>query len=161
VYFINTDASIVPWNPGGIVAWAFVVKAGKKVIHKDCGISVKGGEMATNNVGEYHAVVAAMLWLISLPKEKRRPVVIKSDSQLIVNQCSGQWNCNDEKLQPLLEMVMKSRKQYGLGVTFKWIEREKNEEADALSRTAYDPAEIQYWKDHQLEITFGDDDIPF
>lgn len=161
MFFINTDASIQPFNPGGIVAWAFIVKAGKKVVHKDCGVSVRGGEMATGNVGEYHAVVAAMLWLVGLPKEKKRPAIIRSDSQLIVNQCAGMWNVNDEKLQPLHKMIMDARRQYGLGVTFKWISRDKNEEADALSRTAYDPKEIQWWKDNQLDLTFGDDDLPF
>jgi len=161
MYFVNTDASIMPFNPGGIIAWAFIVKTRKEVIHQDCGISLKGGESATGNVGEYHAVVAAMLWLVKLPKEKRRPVILRSDSQLIVNQCSEVWNCNDEKLQPLLKMVLKAKKQYGMGITFKWIPRDQNKEADALSRTAYDPEEIKWWKENQLDITFDGDDIPW
>jgi len=161
MYFINTDSSIEPFNPGGVVSWAFIVKQGPKVIHQDAGISHKGGELATNNIGEYDAVIAALLWLIKLPEGKRRPVVIKSDSQLIVNQCSGVWNCNDEKLVPLHDLVMKAKKRYGRNVTFQWIPREKNTEADELSRTVYDEEEIKYFKEHHIDILFDGDDITF
>lgn len=161
MYIIHTDASIEPFNPGGVVAWAFIVKQGSNTVHKEAGVSHRGGEMATNNVGEYNAVVAAMLWLIKLPDSKKFPAIIKSDSQLIVNQCSGTWGCKDDKLIPLYDMVMKARKRYGRNVTFQWIPREKNSEADALSRTAYDEEEIAYFKDHQIDILFDGDDLSF
>jgi len=159
--FINTDSSIEPFNPGGIVSWAFIVKNGQNLVHQEAGISVKGGALATNNIGEYHAVIAAMLWLIKLPVGKRQPVIIKSDSQLIVNQCSGTWECRDEKLVPLHEMVIKAKARYGRGVTFQWIPREKNTEADALSRTVYDEDEVKHFKDNQIDILFEGDDITF
>jgi ribonuclease HI len=161
MYFINCDCSIQPFNPGGILAWGFIVKEKKKTIHKEAGISQKGGETATSNVGEYHAVIAALLWLISLPPEKRKPAIIRSDSELIVNQCLGIYSCNDEKLQPLLEMVQKARRQYGRNITFKWVSREENQEADTISRTAYDQDELAYWKENQLDILFDGDDISF
>jgi ribonuclease HI len=161
LYSIFTDSSIEPVNPGGLVSWAFIVRIGKKVVHEDTEVSVHGGEFATNNVGEFHAVVAAMLWLLKLPKEKRFPVIINSDSQLIVNQCQGVWDCRDPKLVPLRDMVIKAKKKYGRNVTFHWIPREKNTEADALSRTAYDEKELAYFREHQLDILFNGDDIPF
>jgi len=161
MYVINTDASIEPFNPGGIVAWGFIVKKAKMVIHKEAGISVKGGEMATNNVGEYHAVVAAMLWLLSRPKDQRMTAVIRSDSELIVNQCSGTWNCRDEKLVPLRDMIMKAKKKYGANVVFKWVPREENQEADELSRSAYDQEELAHWRENSLDIIFDGDDLPF
>lgn len=159
--FVNCDSSIEPFNPGGIVAWAYIVKDGKNLVHQEAGISVKGGELATNNIGEYHAVIAALLWLIKLPETKRQPVIIKSDSQLIVNQCSGLWECRDEKLVPLHAMVIKAKNRYGRAVTFQWIPREKNTEADALSRTVYDEDEVKYFKEHQIDLLFEGDDLPF
>ena len=161
MYHINCDASIEPFNPGGIVAWGFIVKAKKKIIHKEAGISVRGGEEATNNVGEYHAVIAALLWLLGLPKDQQRPAIVRSDSQLIVNQCLGTWQCKDEKLIPLNEMVQKARQRYPLNITFHWVPREENSEADSLSRTAYDKEELEYWRTNQLDILFEGDDLPF
>ena len=161
MYFINCDCSIEPFNPGGILAWAFIVKQNKKVIHKDCRTSLRGKE-ATNNIGEYHAVIAALLWLIQLPPEKqRRPAIIMSDSQLIVNQLSGSWNCNSENLIPLRDMAHKAMKRYLGRVTLKWVPRSQNQEADALSRTAYDEDELKYYRDNQLDIIFDGDDITF
>lgn len=161
MYLINTDASIEPFNPGGIIAWGFIVKKGKRTVFKKSGISVKGGEQATNNVGEYHAVIAALLWLLKLPDNEKYPVILKSDSQLIVNQCSGTWGCREEKLVPLYNMVLEAKKRYGKNITFCWIPREKNEEADALSRMAYDQDELANWKKNQIDIIFDGDDISF
>lgn len=159
MFHINTDASIEPFNPGGIVAWGFIVKTKGVVLHQEAGISVKGGEMATNNIGEYHAVIAAMLWLIQLQLKDRKPAIIRSDSQLIVNQCSGLWQCRDEKLVPLRDMVLKARGRYKRNITFHWVPREDNSEADALSRTAYDQKELQYWRENQLDILFDGDNL--
>lgn len=161
MYFVNTDASIEPMNPGGIVAWAFIVRFDKSVIHEEAGVSVKGGKNATNNIGEFHAVIAALLWLIKLPESKRQPVIIRSDSQLIVNQCSGVWRCKDDKLIPLHDMVMKAKQRYGKSITFKWISRESNTEADILSRTAYDEDELEYFRKNKFDIMFDGDDLPF
>lgn len=158
---INTDASIQPFNPGGIVAWGFIAKRKGKTLHKEAGISVRGGPTATGNVGEYHAVIAALSWLLTLPRAERRPVIIKSDSQLIVNQCAGTWGCKDDKLVPLHTLVDRARREYGRSVTFHWIPREENSDADALSRTAYDPDELERWRENQMDILFDGDDISF
>jgi ribonuclease HI len=158
MYMINTDASIEPFNPGGLGAWAFIVKKMSKIIHQDVAITGWGNKI-TNNVMEYNAVVAAFKWLISLPKEDRMPVTILSDSKLIVNQCLEQWNCNDEKLKPKLELILKAKKAYGKTVFFKWIPREKNTEADALSRTLYTKKAIDLLKERELDIFFEGDDL--
>jgi len=161
MFHIWCDASIEPFNPNGIVAWGFIVKAKKEIIHEEAKVSVKGGEQATNNVGEYHAVIAALLWLLNLPEDQRRPAVIKSDSQLIVNQCNGSWECRDVKLVPLCAMVQKARQRYKYNITFHWIPREENSEADALSRTAYDQEELEHWRNNQMDILFDGDDVSF
>lgn len=158
MYVINCDCSIEPFNPGGILAWAFIVRRNKKVIHEKCGTSLRG-RGATNNVGEYHAVIAALLWLLKLPPEEHHPAFIMSDSQLIINQCNGDWRCKDEKLIPLHAMALKAQEEYNKSITFKWISRDKNGEVDALSRTAYDEDELEYFRKNQLDIAFEGDDV--
>jgi ribonuclease HI len=160
MYLINTDCSIEPCNPGGILAWAFIVKQRRQEIYRECGISGRG-EGTTNNIGEYHAVIAALYWLIRLPEQDQHPAVIQSDSQLIVNQCLGIWSVNDEKLVPLHRLVVRATDRYDKSITFKWISREQNKEADAHSRTAYDPDEVQALRDTAMQRLFGDDDVPW
>lgn len=160
MYMISCDCSIEPYNPGGILAWAFIVKQRRQEIHRECGISGRG-EGTTNNQGEYHAVIAALYWLIKRPDKDQYPAIIQSDSQLVVNQCLGKWSVNDEKLIPLHQLVMRATDRYDKSITFRWISREQNKEADAHSRTAYDPQEVQALRDGSIQRTFGDDDVPW
>lgn len=164
MYIVNCDCSIEPINPGGILAWAFIVKRpGKGIVYQAASISERGGELATNNVGEYQAVIAAMLWLIGLSPADQEPVILQSDSQLIVNQVNGQWQCHDPKLLPLRNMVLEARDRYTKSITFKWIPRTKNTEVDDLSRTVYDQNELAKMREVLCspKAIFGDDDIPF
>lgn len=164
MYVINTDCSIEPVNPGGILAWAFIVKkAGKGIVYQAASISERGGELATNNVGEYQAVIAAMLWLIGLPPNEQDSVILQSDSQLVINQVTGVWQCNDPKLVPLRDMVLEAKDRYSKSIMFKWVPRTKNLEADELSRSVYDQDELARIREERCspKAIFGDDDIPF
>jgi ribonuclease HI len=86
----------------------------------------------TNNVAEYHATIAALTWA---RKQGYSDIELLSDSQLVINQVTGKCSCNSPHLKELLAKVAALTK--GVGVTFRWIRREENEEADALSRKAY------------------------
>lgn len=166
MYVVNTDSSIEPFNPGGILSWAFIVKslAGKEKgeVYRDAQIAARGPD-TTNNQGEYLAVMAAILWFLKMPEEKRRPIIIQSDSQLVVNQCSGKWQCKDEKLSQLHDLILKGINKFGKSVTFKWIPRENNLAADELSRSVYANRDIQLelkeLRENQLAKDFGDDDL--
>ena len=64
-------------------------------------------------------------------------MLVRSDSQLLVGHMSEGWKVKGgmyvEKLKEVRELMK------GLGsVRFEWIPREKNEEADLLTRVAYD-----------------------
>jgi len=166
VYIINTDSSIEPHNPGGILSWAFIVKSvGKEKgeIHRAAGIANHGHPDNTNNQGEYYAVIAALLWMLKMPEDQRRSVIVQSDSQLIVNQCSGVWSVNDEKLMELNRLVKQAVRKFGKSVTFKWIPREKNTGVDSLSRSVYeDPAiqaELEELRKAKACEIHGDDDL--
>jgi len=53
----------------------------------------------TNNHAEYLALREVLLWLNE--KEIKQPVVIYSDSKLIVNQFNERWACNVDQLVKL------------------------------------------------------------
>jgi ribonuclease HI len=63
-------------------------------------------------------------------------IVVKSDSQLLVGHMSKGWKVKGggyvEKLKEARELLREFR-----SVTFEWIPREKNAEADLITRVAY------------------------
>lgn len=162
MFMIFTDSSIEPMNPGGLLTWAFLVKRGQELIHSDKAI-IGWGKGMTNNRGEMTAVLAATHWLVGLPQAEREPVVINSDSELIVKQCSGACGCHDEMLSSLLVLIQRGRLAYGKAITYRWIPRGKNAEADALSRSLYVGREkaLTLLKSHETDIAFDWDDLPF
>jgi len=136
MYMIWCDASIEPFNPHGILAWAFIVKRDGKIIHQDVHIS-GWGEGTTNNIGEYQAVLAALMWLISLPEQECFPAVIHSDSELIVKQMKGEYRVKDKELAKIYLQVHNELTQLKK-CQFQHIRREHNKEADAMVNEALD-----------------------
>jgi len=127
------DGACEPINPGGVATWGWVgYWNGKRVRHAH-GVVGEGAGM-TNNVAEYAALVYAFRHL----KEKGydAELEIKSDSQLVVNQMSGRWGVKSESIRRAYEEAKELEKSFKK-VTYKWIPREQNEEADALSKQAY------------------------
>jgi ribonuclease HI len=87
--------------------------------------------VGTNNIAEYTAVIKA---LQTAHRMGEREVHIKSDSQLVVRQLNGEYKVKDLKLKPLKRKIDHLCK--GLEVHFEHIPRDKNEEADQLSKEA-------------------------
>ena len=85
----------------------------------------------TNNVAEYTAVIRALETAHHIGDMK---VHIKSDSELVIRQLNGDYKVKDLKLKPLKRKIEHLCK--GLDVTSEHIPREKNAEADQLSKEA-------------------------
>jgi ribonuclease HI len=83
----------------------------------------------TNNIAEYTAVIKALETVHSMGDVEAH---IKSDSQLIVRQLTGEYKVKDLKLLPLKRRV--DDLCYGIRVHFEHIPREHNGEADSLSK---------------------------
>ena len=137
---IWTDASIQPRNPGGHLTWAFwAAQPDGKVLWESYGTVGRGAGM-TNNYGEYVAVLKALRWAYG---EGYRTVFLRTDSQLVFKQVTGQWSLKPD-----------GRKQFGeifdrillgcekMTVTFQWLPREENTRADELSRKPYEEAGV-------------------
>lgn len=132
MFQINTDASI-DVNPGGTIAWVYVVCRDGVEVYRNGGVIPACAEN-TNNKGEYLGVLGALYWLMKLPEDKRGAVRLCSDSRLVVNQLLGVWDCHFPVLAGYRDMILEAVKFYGQPVTFQWVPREENTVADLYSK---------------------------
>ncbi len=136
VYF---DGLCQPINPGGISCYAFVVKSDGRTIYSDYGIAVEPfSQDSTNNVAEYTALVKALQWLLENNLGSTK-VEIKSDSQLIVNQLTGDYKVKSKRIMSLYKQVLLLKSKFQ-DIQIKWVPRGKNREADRLTNKAYNKA---------------------
>lgn len=95
---------------------------------------------ATNNEAEYKAVIFALKKakaLFGKKKIKEMEMEVKSDSELLVKQLDGKYKILEPKIQPLFLQVWNLKIDFGK-ITFKFIPREQNKEADQLVNDALD-----------------------
>lgn len=130
---IFCDGACEPVNPGGTAAYGWVIYWQGKRARDGCGVVCSGPE-ATNNVAEYQAVIKALEYLRS--KDFTGKISVCSDSRLIINQLSGLWNVSSPHLKKLWKQTKDLAAQFE-HVSYYWIPREQNTEADAMSRRAY------------------------
>jgi ribonuclease HI len=121
-------------NPGGTACFGWVAYRGREKLAEDWGV-VCSGPGATNNVAEYTAIVKALEWLLG-NGHAGEEVEVRSDSQLCIRQLRGEYAVRSPRVTPLhrraRELAGRFRK-----VRFRWVPREQNAEADALTRRAY------------------------
>jgi len=91
---------------------------------------------ATNNVAEYHGLLAALAWAVD---QGLRSLHVRSDSELLVKQLRGQYRVKNPGLQPLYQDARVLAGRIGR-VTFEHVRRELNKEADRLANLAMDDA---------------------
>ena len=64
-------------------------------------------------------------------------MLVRSDSQLLVGHMSEGWKVKGGMYVEKLKAVQDLLKEFG-SVRFEWIPRERNQEADLLTRIAYE-----------------------
>ncbi|MBI2611569.1 ribonuclease HI family protein [Candidatus Gottesmanbacteria bacterium] len=123
-------------GPGAI---GVVVKDDKGYKIKEIGKRI--GE-TTNNVAEYTAVREALKWIKSnfpifqFSNETKKNFFL--DSNLVVNQLNGLFKVKEAKLRELLVKIRELEQEVGGNVSYTFIPREKNWEADRLVNRALD-----------------------
>lgn len=131
---VYIDGLTEPVNPGGAATYGLVIyQDGKKIYEEKKFIGE--GEGFSNNVAEYSALIAALRWLMQ--KGIAEDIEIRSDSRLLVNQMNGLWK-GRKGLYYDYYLKAKELRDSFRGIEFKWIPRERNREADRLSRQAYE-----------------------
>ena len=92
--------------------------------------------VATNNVAEYRALIAALEWARA---HGHTAVHVRSDSLLLVQQMLGNFKVKNEGLRPLHAKARLLTHEIG-NVTFEHVGRAKNAHADRLANAAMDRA---------------------
>jgi len=93
---------------------------------------------ATNNQAEYQAVAEALKWIKENVKEADLDIECFLDSELIVEQLNQRYKIKNEGLKPLFWEIRDLIMALGGKVSFKYIPREQNKEADKLVNEAID-----------------------
>ena len=95
--------------------------------------------VATNNVAEYRALLAALEWA----QRARAPQLhVRSDSLLLVQQMLGNYKVKHPGLQPLHAKARLLAHEIGR-VTFEHVGRAQNAHADRLANAAMDGAPLK------------------
>ncbi len=118
-------------NPGPAGSGAVIVDSATGSILAEVAVFIG---VATNNVAEYRAVLAAIEVANEIAPGVR--TLVRLDSKLVVEQMSGRWKVKNEGMQDLalaLKEAIGSRE-----VSFEWIPREQNGKADSLANEAMD-----------------------
>ena len=133
---VHIDGLCEPVNPGGTATFGYVIRDDSgSILTSKSGVVGKGPAMS-NNVAEYAALCEALEFLLKKNRENSS-IEVKGDSALVMNQMSRKWKFRKglyrDKYQEALRLIAKFT-----GLRFRWIPREENEEADKLSREAYE-----------------------
>jgi ribonuclease HI len=148
----NIDGSIIENPAGRMGIGVYIMDYTENIakIHKE----FEGNPENSNNVAEYLALIECLEWL-KLRDYHKEKILIKSDSQLLVNQMNYIWrikeisegekfnkitgkkeyycNVNNYYKQALkAEELLKSF----TNIKIVWVPREQNEIADALSKVS-------------------------
>ncbi len=113
------------------------------VVYRDTGEwlahhSVALGEVpnASANFSEYAAVSSVLRWLGN-HGHTDQALTIHSDSQIIIRQLSGEYQCHDPRLKALRDHVRELARRFPK-VSYVWIRREQNKYADVMSKALQD-----------------------
>ncbi len=90
--------------------------------------------VATNNVAEYRALIAALEAIAPL---RARVLHVRADSQLVIKQLRGEYRVKDTNLRRFYDAARQLLAAYDV-VDLQHVPRAQNAEADALVNAALD-----------------------
>ncbi|QKQ99808.1 ribonuclease HI family protein [Metallosphaera tengchongensis] len=128
------DGLCEPKNPGGIATYGFVIYLDNEVIEGFGLAEEPWSENSTNNVAEYVAIICLLRKLLSIGVDE---VIVEGDSQLVIKQLTGEYSVKSERVKPLYSIALSLIKKFKK-IELRWIPRDKNKDADRLSRIAYE-----------------------
>ena len=117
-------------NPGPAGAGAQITGADGSVLAE----VAEGLGETTNNVAEYTAVIRGLERALELGATE---VLLRSDSQLLINQLTGRYRVKTPHLQPLHRRVRELGARFDT-IEYEHVRRERNTEADRLANLGVD-----------------------
>ena len=157
---MNTDIAAL-----SVRAWAMFFDG--SVCEDGCGIgillvsprgatysfSIRLPTPCTNNVAEYEAIRKGMELLIEAGAEA---VEIFGDSKLVISQLTEEYKCESESLFPLWMQCRELMAQFRY-ISFCWIPRSQNTEANDLAQMASGYKDVAGGADVQVQFLESDD----
>lgn len=128
VYF---DGAAWLWKKAG---YGYLVKKGEQWLTQDYGLVPCEPNKATCNIAEHYALNRALTWLKENGHTEDK-IEIFGDSKMVISQIFRGWKCRDNNLPYYIyfaenkELIKEFENAKG-----RLLPREKNEEADALSK---------------------------
>ena len=118
-------------NPGPAGYGVFITRDDGSTVEIKQSIGI-----ATNNVAEYHGLLAALRWAV---EHGVGTLHVKADSELMVKQMLGVYRVKNPGLQPLYEEARSLARRLKQ-VRYEHVRRESNPDADRLANEAMDQA---------------------
>ena len=104
------DGACEPFNPGGTASYGMVVKRKFTLLLRRAGL-VGSGPGMSNNVAEYSGLIALLAWYRD--QGLSEPMIIYSDSSLLINQMTGYWGAKDGLYYPYYQEARALHKEIG------------------------------------------------
>ena len=123
-------------NPGPAAVGVVILRDGEKILEAK---QYLGGNL-TNHRAEYEAVIFALVKALELLL-RDEDIEFRLDSQLVVEQLSGRWKIKEASLKGQAQKVHDLLTSFGT-VTFTYVPREKNKDADRLVNEALDEVSL-------------------
>jgi ribonuclease HI len=117
-------------NPGPAGAGAYITGPDGSVLAE----VAEGLGETTNNVAEYTAVIRGLERALELGATD---VLLRSDSQLLINQLTGRYRVKTPHLQPLHRRVRELGARFE-AIEYEHVRRERNTDADRLANLGVD-----------------------
>jgi probable phosphoglycerate mutase len=97
--------------------------------------------VTTNNVAEYNGLIAGLRAAAEITPgaEAEVEVEVRMDSRLVVEQMSGRWKIKHPDMKPLAAAATEAARPFAR-VSYTWVPRERNKDADRLANEAMDRA---------------------
>lgn len=130
-YVVFFDGCCEPRNPGGTAGFGVVIFKGTEKVWEKSGM-IQASPTTSNNVAEYAAIGAALDWFIENGLTDAH-ILVKGDSNLVIQQCFGTWKIRGgfyaDLAREVREKIAKFKALRGT-----WISRDYNGVADELSK---------------------------
>lgn len=150
-YIIHTDGGS-RGNPGNAAIGVVIeiTHDGTPVSHGTSSLSQvtafgKTIGVTTNNVAEYTAVIEALKWILeksesssATPQREDTHLCFYLDSTLVVNQLNGLFKVKDANMRMLMMKVRELEQQVAGRITYAYVPREQNADADYQVNKALD-----------------------
>ena len=130
------DGACEPNGDGGKMAYGGVIYRHEKKIHEISYLYNRKDNIASNNIAEYCGLIAVFKYLLQKHWQKEE-IYIFGDSKMVINQMKGEWTTRHGKYLPYYEIAIKLLNEFSRFPHFEWIPKERNTEADLLSRRHY------------------------